>query len=62
MPKKLNVTNYAQRDKRSASRKCLHCGRFFGSYHAGNRICPRCAKREEFHNKRAGLAEHGIVK
>jgi DNA-directed RNA polymerase subunit RPC12/RpoP len=51
-----------EKDERYASRKCLHCGRFFGSHHAGNRICPRCSNREDFHNKRSGLPEHGFVK
>lgn len=61
MPKELNVTNYARQDKRTKSRKCLHCGRFFRSYHAGHRICPRCANLDEFQHKRAGIPEHGIV-
>lgn len=62
MPKELNVSNYARPDERTASRKCLHCGRFFRSYHAGHRICPRCEKLDDFHHKRSGLSEHGFVK
>lgn len=30
-----------------ALRKCLPCGKTFGSQHVGNRICPQCA--DTFH-------------
>jgi len=63
MPRlELNPNNYARHDERTASRKCLHCGRFFRSYHAGNRICPRCEKLDDFNHRRSGLDEQGFVK
>ena len=40
----------------------LSCGRFFKSYHAGNRICERCSNQRNFQALQAGIPEHGIVK
>ncbi len=32
-----------------AFRKCMPCGKTFGSQHIGNRICPQCAVSLQFH-------------
>ena len=53
---------YAKPDDRTKSRRCLHCGRMFESYHAGNRICRRCTNLNDFQNKLSGPPEHGIIK
>lgn len=53
---------YAKPDERTRPRRCLSCGRFFKSYHAGNRICERCSNQRNFQALQAGIPEHGIVK
>lgn len=57
-----NGRHYARKDHRTRQRRCLHCGKMFESYHAGHRICLRCANLDDFNHKRSGLPEHGTVK
>ena len=40
----LNLSGYIKPDERTKQRLCLRCRAEFRSYHAGNRICDRCAR------------------
>jgi len=49
----LGIQQLSDRFKKK-KRKCLRCAEMFDSEHAGNRICPKCVRREEDAEKREG--------
>ena len=58
----VNLSNYLVTDERSRVRSCLNCKQDFRSYHAGNRICPRCETLDSFQNDRAGYQPTGFLR
>lgn len=58
----LNLSGYIKPDKRTKQRSCLRCRSDFRSYHAGNRICDRCARLDSFQHDYAGYQPTGFLR